>query len=177
MFYRGNLVFLVYIDDGIFFSLDGTSIDNLIKELQYSKLKLEDQGHPADCVGVNIKKQGDGSYEFMQPALTHQIIEDVRLGPRTTPKPIPVCDQRLLHRHLDSPPHNKSKFQYRSVIGKLNYLAQCIRPDIVYAVHQCARFSSNARKDHTDTVEYISCYLKGTSDLVLSFKPDISKSF
>ena len=63
MFYRGNLVFLVYVDDVIFFSLDGTSTENVIKELQDSKLKLEDQGHPADYVGVNIKKQGDESYE------------------------------------------------------------------------------------------------------------------
>ena len=43
-----------------FSSLDGTSIDNVIRELQDSKLKLEDQGHPADYVRVNIKKQGDG---------------------------------------------------------------------------------------------------------------------
>ena len=56
VFYRGNLVFLVYIDDGIFVSLDGTSIYNVIRELQNSKLKPEDQGHPADYVGVNIKK-------------------------------------------------------------------------------------------------------------------------
>ena len=29
--YRGSLVFLVYVDDGIFSSLDGTSIDSAIK--------------------------------------------------------------------------------------------------------------------------------------------------
>ena len=44
-------------------------------------------------------------------------------------------------------------------------------------MHQCARFSSNARKEETDAVEYIDCYLKGNYDLDLSFKPDISKSF
>ena len=175
--YRGNLAFLVYIDYGIFDSLDGTSIGSVIKELKYPKIKLEEQGHPDDYVGVNTKKQGEGSYEFTQPTLTQKIIEDVRLGPRTTPKPIPMCAQRLLRHHLDSPPYNKSKIQYRSVIGNLNYLAQCTQPDIVYAVHQCERFSSNPHKEHTNAVEYIDCYLKGTSDLGLSFKPDISKSF
>ena len=124
MFYCSNLVLLVYVDDGIFFSLDGTSIHSVIKELKDSKLKLEDQGHPADYVGVNKKKQGNRSYEFTQPSLTQQIIEDVRLSSKTTPKPIPVCAQRLLCRHLDSPPHDESKFQYRSVIVKLNYMAQ-----------------------------------------------------
>ena len=33
MFYCDNLVFLVYVDDSIFVSLDGTSIDSAIKEL------------------------------------------------------------------------------------------------------------------------------------------------
>ena len=70
VFYCGNLVFLVYVDDGIFVSLDSTPINNVIRELQDSKLKLEYQGHLTDYVGVKIKKQGDGSYEFMQPALT-----------------------------------------------------------------------------------------------------------
>ena len=125
MFYHGNLVFLVYVDERIFVSLDETSIDSAIKELKDSKLKLEEQGHPADHVRVNIKKQGDGSYEFTQPALTHKIIKDVRLGTRTTPKPIPMCDQRLLHHHLDYPPHDERKFQYRSVIVRLDYLAHC----------------------------------------------------
>ena len=90
-----------------------------------SRLKLEDQGHPADYVGVNIKKQGDESYNITQPALTQQIIEDIRLGPRTTRKPIPMCAHRLLHHHLHSPPHEDSKFLYQYVIGKLNYLDQC----------------------------------------------------
>ena len=31
IFYRGKQVFLVYVDDGIFVSLDGTSIDGAIK--------------------------------------------------------------------------------------------------------------------------------------------------
>ena len=124
VFYRGKLVFLVYVDDGIFFSpWTGRQFNNVIKELKDSKLKIEDQGHPADHVGVNIKKQGKVSYEFKQPALTQQIIEDVRLGPRTTPKPIPMCAQRLINHHLDYPPQDKSKLQYQSVIGKLNYLS------------------------------------------------------
>ena len=175
--YRGNIVFLVCVNDSIFVSLERTSIDNVIKELKNSKLKLEGKGHPSDCMGVNNKKQGGVSYESTQQALTQQIIEDVSLGPRTTQKPIPMCAQRLLHNYLDSSPHDESNFHYRSVIGKLNYLAQFTRPTIVYIVHQCARLSSKPRKEHTDATEYISDYLKGNLDLGLSFKPEISKSF
>ena len=76
-------------------------------------------------MGVNINKKGDRSYEFMQPTLTQNIIEDVRFGTKTDPKPVPMCAQRLLNNHLDYPPNDERKFKYQSVIGKLNYLAQC----------------------------------------------------
>ena len=76
-------------------------------------------------MGVNINKKGDRSYEFMQPTLTQNIIEDVRFGTKTDPKPVPMCAQRLLNNHHDYPPNDESKFKYQSVIDKLNYLAQC----------------------------------------------------
>ena len=114
-FYRGSLVSLLYVDDGIFVSLDGSDIDETIRELQRENLKIEDQGHPADYVGVNINKLPDNSYEFTQPALTHHIIDDIGLGPNATTKPIPMCAQRLLHHHLDSPAHGESRFSYLSV--------------------------------------------------------------
>jgi hypothetical protein len=40
---------------------------------------MEDQGHPVDYVGVNIKKLKDGSYEFTQRALIDSIIDDAGL--------------------------------------------------------------------------------------------------
>ena len=50
VFYRGSLLFLLYVDDGIFVSLDGSDIDGTIRELQCENLKIKDQGHPADYV-------------------------------------------------------------------------------------------------------------------------------
>ena len=65
----------MYVDDSIFVSLEGSNINNNNKELQRKNLKIEDQGHPADYAGVNIIRWKNKSYEFTQPALTHQIIE------------------------------------------------------------------------------------------------------
>ena len=47
-------------------------------------------------------------------------------------------------------------------MGKLNYLEKTSRPDIAYAVHQCARYSTNPRRLHTQVVIYLAKYLKGT---------------
>jgi len=59
-----------------------------IRNIQDAGLNIEDQGHQADYVGVNIKKTKD----------------------------------------------------------ELNYLAQTTRPDIMYATHQVAKYSSDPRQ-------------------------------
>ncbi len=70
-----------------------------------------------------------------------------------------------------------SNFNYRSAVGKLNYLAQTMRPDIMYATHQIAKYSSNPRQSHGEAILYLVCYLKKTRDLGLKFKPDPKKGF
>ena len=51
-------------------------------------------------------------------------------------------------------------FNYRSVIGKLNFLKKSTRLDLAYAVHQCAQFSSDPKQSHADAVRQIGRYLK-----------------
>ncbi len=55
---------MVYMEDGIFLGSDNLQLREVIKEIQKLGLKIKDQGHPADCVGVSIKNLKDGSYEF-----------------------------------------------------------------------------------------------------------------
>jgi hypothetical protein len=66
---------------------------------------------------------------------------------------------------------NKS-WSYRAVIGKLNYLEKSTRPDIAYAVHQCARFSIDPREEHGKAVKAIGRYLLSTQDRGIIFKPN-----
>ncbi len=89
-------------------------------------------------VGVNIKKLKDGSYKFSQRSLIDSIIKDVRLiDSKTKPGPAKVSLQ--LHAFKDEPVFDLN-FNYRSAVGKLNYLAQqTTRPDIMYATHQIAK--------------------------------------
>jgi hypothetical protein len=68
-------------------------------------------------------------------------------------------------------------FNYRSVVGKLNYLAQTTCPDIMYATHQIAKSSSDSRQSHGKAILYLICYLKKTCDLGLQFKPESNKGF
>ena len=138
-------------------------------------LDIEDQSHPADYVGVNTKRMRDGSIGLSQRALINTIIQDADLQDSKV-KAVPAKVNKHLHAHLDKAPFSLN-FNYRSMIGKLNYLAQTTRPDIMYAMHQLAKYSSNPREPHGDAALYLVRYLKKTCDIGLKFTPDPDKGF
>jgi hypothetical protein len=160
IFYQNDVIFIVYVDDGIFLGPSDQQLRDIIKKLRNLKLSIEDQGHPADYVGVSIKKLKNGVIELTQRALIDSIISDMALGDSKI-KAVPAKVSKILHAHLDKHPFSLN-FGYQSVIGKLKYLAQTTRPDIVYATHQLAKYSSNPREPHGEAVLYLICYLKKT---------------
>ncbi len=81
-----------------------------------------------------------------------------------------------LHLFKDEPTFDLN-FNYRSLVGKLNYLAQTTRPDIMYAMHQIAKYSSDPRQSHGEAILDLVCYLKKMHDLGLKFKPYPKKGF
>ena len=95
------------------------------------------------------------------------VLRDLKLieGPRKKAKPkrTPYKASAILRSDTHLPPHRAS-WEYRSIIGKLNFLEKSTRPDISYAVHQCARFSIDPRASHTEAVLRIGMYLLSTRD-------------
>ncbi len=56
VFFRDDIIFMVYVDDGIFLGNNDSKLQADIQEIQELGLNTEDQGHPANYIGVNIKK-------------------------------------------------------------------------------------------------------------------------
>ncbi len=54
----------------------------------------------------------------------------------------------------------------------MNCLEKSTRPDISFAVHQCARLCSDPRKSHATAVKYIGRYLATTKDKGIQIKPN-----
>ncbi len=86
-FYRGDTIFIVNVDDRIFIGDNDNQIMAIISQLQGLGLKIEDQGHPANYIGVKIKRLKGGGIEFTQRALIDSIIEDFGLKGSIT-KPV-----------------------------------------------------------------------------------------
>jgi hypothetical protein len=74
---------------------------------------------------------------MLQTGLIESIIQDVGLTASSNTKTTPA--DSILHSNPSNTPW-QDPWNYRSILGKLNFLAQNTRPDIRFAVHQCAPF-------------------------------------
>jgi hypothetical protein len=170
VYYKNGVIFCVYVDDGILFSLYQERIDDCIKELQ-SRFNISIEGDVSDYVGVNIEKKEDGTIHMTQPQLIKSIIKEMNFLDSTKPSSTPAYSSVTLSAGTNKPPH-KADWLYRRVIGKLNFLEKCCRPEIACAVHQAARFAADPRSIHTDAVKKIVRYLKGTEDKGIIYQPN-----
>jgi hypothetical protein len=102
VFYNGDTIFIVYVDDRIFIGDNNNQSMAIISQLQGLGLKIENQGHPANYIGVSIKRFKGGGIEFTQQALIDSIIEDVGLK-GTIIKQVPAKAKKMLLAHKGQP--------------------------------------------------------------------------
>jgi hypothetical protein len=170
VFYRGSTVFMVYTDDGIFCGPDQDEISECMTELG-ARFEITDEGDLDEYLGVKVTRTTDGTISLTQPHLIDSIIADLGFKDNTKGKDTPAPSTASIDRDLNGKEHSES-WEYRSVIGKLNFLEKSTRPDIAFAVHQCARYSSNPKESHSAAVRYIVRYLMTTRDKGLVLRPN-----
>ena len=176
LYYRGSTIFLVYVDDGIIIDSDKSRIDAIFDEFKSHNFEVTDEGDLKDYLGVDISPQSDGSIHLSQSKLIEQILNDMNFQDNTTSVPCPARVGVVLTKHTESDEH-KADWHYRSIIGKLNFLEKSTRPDLAFAVHNAARFSSDPREPHSDAVKRICRYLVGTRNKGYYMQPDYNLGF
>jgi hypothetical protein len=181
LYYRGNVAMLIYTDDGIFIGPTSKEIDEVMALLKvpvtttegkFRAFNLTDEGDLCDYLGVKVEQLKNGCIKLSQPHLIQQIIADLGFNERTGTKPTPAASTIKLSRDLHGKPY-REEWHYRSVIGKLNFVEKSTRPDIAYAVHQCARFSNDPKESHANAVKRIVKYLIATKDKGIILNPQV----
>ena len=183
IFIRGTTVLLIYTDDVIIIDKESDiNIDKCIQDLQ-TIFDVEDEGTLEDYLGVKVTHRSDGTIELTQPQLIDSILADLSLldmhgnhKGNTTAKDLPAKTTKLIGPDTSGPDFDYD-WDYRSVLGKLNFLEKSTRADIAYTVHQCARFTASPKKSHGEAIKYLGRYLLKTRRQGLIIKPDNTKSF
>ena len=131
---------------------------------------MTDEGDLADYLGVKIQRLSNGTIKLSQPHLIEQILEDLGFKGNTMERETPALSTVKLNQDVEGVPMQE-EWDYRSIVGKLNFLEKSTRCDLSYAVHQCARFSSDPKQSHAEAVKRIGRYLLKTRNKGLILNP------
>ena len=174
LFTKGTTILILYVDDAILVSPNKSEIASCIKSLQ-EEFSLTAEGPLQDYLGIRFDRKPDGTIELTQPQLIQHILSLVGLDPDCADIKVHDTPASTILQRDENGPARLQTWNYQSAIGCLSYLQAMIRPDITYAVQQCARFGNNPCKCHEEAVKRLCRYLHSTKDRGLTFKPDKSK--
>ena len=176
LFYKGNVIYALYTDDSIIAGPSEKEVADVVESIKKAGLDVTVEGTLEDFLGVNIDRKDDGTIHLTQPHLIDKILMDLKMnGKDLKVKSTPAASSRILSFHKESERFDES-FHYRSIIGKLNFLEKSTRPDIAFITHQCARYTTDPRKEHGAAIRWLARYLKGTRDKGLILRPQRDKN-
>ena len=168
MFYKKDMVILCYVDDCLFFGPDTQAIDDMIEGLRGMNFDITKEDDVSAFLGIEIKLE-EGQVNLTQPGLTERVLAAAGMTDCNT-KATPAAPEPL-GTDTDGDAFDED-WECSSVVGMLMYLCSNTRPDLQYAVHQCARFNHCPRASHAQAVRHICRYLKGTLEKGILFKPN-----
>ena len=172
VFLSKDAIVLTYVDDCLILAKNDKVIQDLVESLKNGEENFDftDDGDIKNYLGVEFSRSKDGTITLKQEFLIERIISAMGFGNDIRSQKTPAVKPNL-SKDQDSP-SKKHSWQYRSVIGMLNYLEKTSRPEKAFAVHQCARFCNEPRLSHEKAVHRIVRYLIDTKKYGLVFKPD-----
>ena len=161
---KKDMIWVVYVDDTIITGLDSDAIEHnkillgITNDEYHHNLQLRDEGKIVDFLGIRIKKTGPNQFNLTQSGLIDIVIRTVGMDDSksvATPR-----SATNLGIDKDEPTVSKT-WDYATIMGMIIYLANNSRPDIPFAVHQCARFTHAPRNSHSVAIKHNLRYLNG----------------
>ena len=173
LFIGAKVTVIVYVDDILFFAENDDDINIVIANLQKQDIQIRREGTAEGFLGVAVERyQEDGKLKIKltQEGLAKRVVEALGLCNNYSTKMSTPAEAGPLPKDTDGDPP-AGTFNYGSVIGMLLYLCGHSRPDIAFAVHQCARYTFSPTRRHEKALIRIGRYLKGTIDKGLIMTP------
>lgn len=161
-----KLFVLVYVDDIIITRSSDSLIHELITKLN-AKFALKQLGDLDYFLGLEVKKQPDGSLFLTQTKYIRELLDKAHMA-EAKPISSPMVTHSKLSKYGNddlADPH-----LYRSVVGALQY-ATLTRPEIAYSVNKVCQFMAQPLESHWKAIKRILRYLKGTLSLGLHLAP------
>ena len=99
-----------------------------------------------EYLGIKLEHTDD-STRMSQSLLIERIIDAVPGMNKANPVIYPALPSVILTKD-EMGENRKEKWNYRSLVGMLNFLTNSSHPELAFAVHQCPRFCNNPKGIH-----------------------------
>jgi hypothetical protein len=169
LFYKMNLLIVLYVDDAGIAAPEAKFIDEFITSLETKGFTLTNEGAFSEFLGIKLTENKDArTITLTQKGLTKEIFAATNLedcNPNWTPASTSA---------LGMDPNGElmtEEWSYSSIVGMLLYLSMNTRPDIAFAVSQVTPFIYSPKHSHASAVKQLVCYLSCTWDKGTIVKP------
>jgi hypothetical protein len=157
-------IIVVYVDDILFTGNDQVEIQGVLDYLSDQFTKITDMAIMSKYIGVEIERDYDNNTIYLSQKLYTQQYVDTNVSETSTPKLIPMSESIDFATKGDG-----SIGPIRDKVGKLRYLADRCRPDLLTAVGILGSAADNPTVKHLQGVETLGRYLKGTVSATMKF--------
>ncbi|KAL7474156.1 hypothetical protein ACHAW6_000147 [Cyclotella cf. meneghiniana] len=133
---------VVYVDDILFYSNSVDKIDDLIHKLQSARISIHHEGTAEGFLGVDFTRTTTLAIHqitLYQPGLAKRVVKAVGLCSSNSTAISTPAETSPLPKDAEGAP--ASGAFYAAVVGMLLYLSGHSRPNIAFAVHQCAGYT------------------------------------
>ena len=102
VFYKGQVVYVLYTDNSILAGPDEAEIDQVIQDIKDAKLDITVERDIQDFLGVNIDILSDRKILFTQPNLIDKVLKAMNMDQTSLKiKDTPAASSCILHWHKD----------------------------------------------------------------------------
>jgi hypothetical protein len=137
-----------------------------IKSELCTQWEMTDLGEPTKIIGVEIT-QTDTSITISQKIYIESILEHEGLS-EINSVATPMDLNLKLQLNPDGNKGNRSN-SFARLLGELQYLANCTRPNISFTMNQLAAYTANPSLQHITALKQILHYLAGTKNLCITY--------
>ncbi|KAK3248188.1 hypothetical protein CYMTET_42342 [Cymbomonas tetramitiformis] len=154
-----QVIILAYVDDYLVATNDKSWYDTFVSSF-HAQYACKDLGVLDLVMGIGVRWGSDTAY-LCQSGYITQIISTYGLDD-AKPASLPMSPGTAL-----APADGKGAMPYRALLGQLQWVARCSRPDIMAAVSVLSRFCTTYGPEHFMALKQVVRYLKGTKDYEL----------
>ena len=166
---RGERIRIALYVDDIIITCSNLRVLAGIKRTLESHFSMKDLGCLRHCLGIEVTyNQEAGVMKLSQTKAIEEVLKRFRMTMCKEVSTPMECNYKPLTVYNDNEIHKSTP--YRSAVGSLMYIMLGTRPDISYAVGVLSRFLERPGNHHWQALKRVFRYLKGTSQIGLTFK-------